>query len=159
MGMNVELKLMIDGKQVEGESTTHAKDKTIECLSFEDSVDSARDTHGNVTGRRQHNPIRILKRIDKSSPLLLKALCEAKTVAGEFKFFRPDEKSGKAAHFYTIKIDQANVASVKQMLLNTLRAETVKDPPEEEITFSFRQIEWIYEQGGISHKDTWEATA
>jgi len=57
-----------------------------------------------ATGERTYEPIRIAKRIDKSSPLLAKALCNNEVIEATFKFYRPDPAgSGTQEHFYTIE--------------------------------------------------------
>ena len=46
------------------------------CHSFNFSVESQLDVgKGQVTGRRQHNPIVIVKEVDESTPLIFQALC------------------------------------------------------------------------------------
>ena len=71
MAQTVHLKLKANGKDVKGESTqtSMGREGTIECISYEESVSAAREAGTNmVTGRRQHLPIKIVKRIDSASP-------------------------------------------------------------------------------------------
>ena len=93
MAETVHLYLKANGSDIKGESTQTSLGRadSIECLYFEDSVRTARETgSGRATGRRTYEPIVMRKRIDKSSPLLVKALCNNEVVEGIFKFFRPN---------------------------------------------------------------------
>jgi type VI secretion system secreted protein Hcp len=84
MAMTVHLKnLKADGADIHGDSTIESLERadTIECLSFSDSVRTAREwSSGMASGERTYEPIRIVKRIDKSSPLLAKALCNNEVI-------------------------------------------------------------------------------
>ena len=93
MAQTVHLKLQIDGNDIEGESTIGSMDRegTIECSAFEYRLTTPREVgSGALTGRRQHSAVVITKRIDKTTPLLLKALCQNEIVTeATFRFFRP----------------------------------------------------------------------
>ena len=159
MAETVHLFLKINGKDVKGESTQSSMGRadSIECITYEQSVSSAREAAtGMVTGRRQFSPLKVTKRIDKSSPLLLKALSQNEKVEGVFKFFRPNPSGdGTTEQFYTAEIKEGNIASVKQLIAMTIKPETAGEPPMEEITFVFRTITWTYTNGGVTHTDSW----
>jgi type VI secretion system secreted protein Hcp len=159
MAQSVHLFLKANGKDVEGESTqtSMGRDKSIECVSYEQGVTTAREAGTNtVTGLRQYKPIKIMKRIDKSSPILLKALTENQKIEGVFKFYRPNPAGdGTTQHFYTVKLSEGNISTVRQFIPETLNAETVGHAPLEEIELVFKQISWTYEQGGATHDDQW----
>ncbi len=163
MAQTVHLKLEIDGNLIEGESTVTSMERegSIECLSFGYEVTTPRNASGALTGRRQHGPIRIHKRIDKSTPLLIKALCKNEPVTlGEFRFFRPDASgSGAEEHFYTILMEKGYVASVLQLSEDVIMAGDQAPPMMEEVSFVFRDITWTYEIGGVTHKDSWSGEA
>ena len=75
-----------------------------------------------ATGRRQYQPLMIRKRIDKSSPLIAKALTENQVIEGQFKFFRPNPSGdGTTEQFYTVEIKQGRVASIKQINPDTIQ--------------------------------------
>ncbi|MGC3998841.1 MAG: type VI secretion system tube protein TssD [Anaeromyxobacter sp.] len=159
MAETIHLTLKINGNAIKGESTQNSMGRadTIECISYEQSVHSAREAAtGMVTGRRQFSPLKIVKRIDKSSPLLLKALSLNEKVEGVFKFYRPNPTGdGTTEMFYTAEIKEGNIASVKQLVPTTIRPETAGEPPQEEITFVFRTITWTFSNGGVTHTDSW----
>src|SRR4051812_32017750 len=115
MAENPHLKLTIGGTAVKGQSTQR-HDDTIECYGFSFGVSNPIDlATGAASGRRQYSSINITKRIDKASPLLLKALVTNQVVKGTFKFFRPTVKGDAATeHFYTVEFDHGRVESVQQ---------------------------------------------
>ncbi|HIK56157.1 MAG TPA: type VI secretion system tube protein Hcp [Synechococcales cyanobacterium M55_K2018_004] len=153
----VYLFLQANGSEIQGESqqVTLGRAGAIECLSYEQSVLVPFERNGAIaTGRRQYAPIRITKRIDKSSPLLFKALTDNAVVEGEFRFYRLSPTGdGTTEQYYTVSFQQGRVASVKQVSPDALSPATAEAPPVEEVTFSFAQIGWRYENGGIEHED------
>ena len=159
MAQTVHLFLKVDGKDVKGESTQTSlgREGSIECLSYEEGLKTAREEGTNmVTGRRQHQPIRIVKRLDQSSPLVLKALCENQKIEGVFKFYRPNPSGdGTVEQFYTVQIKDGNVSAVKQMVPDTIGKDTAGLPPMEQIDFVFKEIVWRFEKGGVEHTDKW----
>src|SRR5690242_4214681 len=93
MAETVHLYLKANGTDIKGESTQTSlgRQDSIECVYFEHEVITARESgSGLATGRRQYPPMKIAKRIDKASPLLMKALCENQVIEATFKFFRPN---------------------------------------------------------------------
>ncbi|OPX40629.1 MAG: protein ImpD [Desulfobacteraceae bacterium 4484_190.3] len=134
MAMTVHLFLKANGQDIKGDSsiTSMGREESIECLSFSDSVRTAREASSGVaSGERTYEPIRITKRIDKSSPLLAKALVNNEAVEGEFKFYRPNPAGdGTTEHFFTIEIQEGRIASITRApakhlagCFRTLRAE------------------------------------
>ena len=76
MAETVHLYLKANGKDIKGESTQESlgRKDSIECVSYNQSVKTAREAGtGMMTGRRQYEPLRIVKRVDKASPLIKKA--------------------------------------------------------------------------------------
>lgn len=161
MSESVALFLKAGGSDIQGESTVTSlgRENTIECLYFEHAVKTAREAGtGMATGRRQYEPILIRKRIDKSSPLLAKALVENQEIEGKFQLFRPNPLGdGTTEQFFTIEIKKGRIASLRQLVPDTLVPATASDPPLEEVTFLFHSIIWTYTDGGITHEDTWAA--
>ncbi len=159
MAETVHLFLKANGTDIKGESTQHSlgRQDSIECVYYEQAVVTAREAgSGMATGRRQYNPLVIRKRIDKASPLILKALAENQVIEGTFKFFRPNPTGdGTTEQFYTVVIKAGRVASVKQLCPDTLVPATSTEPPLEEISFVFHTIAWTFMQGGVTHEDTW----
>lgn len=160
MAETVHLFLKSNGQDVQGESsqTSLGRENSIECLFVEAGIRTAREAgSGIASGRRQHEPLLIRKRIDKSTPLIAKSLCENAVVEGTFKFFRPNPTGdGTTEQFYTIKITKGRVSSQRQWVPDTIVPASSQEPPLEEVTFVFHTIEWTYTNGGVTHQDTWD---
>jgi type VI secretion system secreted protein Hcp len=161
MAETVHLYLKANGTDIKGESTqvSLGRDGSIECVFYEQGVITAREAgSGLATGRRQYQPLLIRKRIDKASPLLMKALCENQVIEATFKFFRPNPTGdGTTEQFYTVAIKQGRINTIKQVVPDTIVPATSKDPALEEITLVFHTISWTYTNGGVTHEDSWSA--
>ena len=159
MAMTVHLYLTANGSKIDGDSTILSMDRenSIECLSFEDSVRTAREaSSGMASGERTYEPINITKRIDKSSPLLAKALCNNEVIEGTFRFFRPNPVGdGTTQQFFTVEITEGRVGSVTRVSPDVIDPASANAPPTEEVTFVFGRIVWTFEDGGIMHEDHW----
>jgi type VI secretion system secreted protein Hcp len=159
MAETVHLYLKANGTDIAGESTQTSlgRENSIECVYYKQAVITAREAgSGMATGRRQYEPLMIRKRIDKSSPLLMKTLAENTAIEGTFKFFRPNPTGdGTTEQFYTVQIKQGRIASIAQFVQDVMVPATATDPPMEEVTFVFHTINWTYTNGGVTHEDTW----
>ncbi len=159
MAETVHLFLKANGRDIAGESTQTSLDRegSIECVFYKQAVVTAREAgSGMATGRRQYEPLVIRKRIDKSSPLLLKALVENEKIDAVFKFFRPRPNGdGTTEQFYTVEIKDGRVASMSQYVNDVIVPATSTDPALEEVTFVFHTISWSYTEGGVTHEDSW----
>jgi type VI secretion system secreted protein Hcp len=132
-----------------------------EIMQVSHSVESPRDrASGQATGRRFHQPIRLLKRIDKATPLLFRALVENQTLETlELFWFRPNPMDGTGQQFYTITIEKATVVKVETLLRETRDPDTAIYPPLEWVEFAYRKIRWTWVDGGIEAEDDWQAGA
>lgn len=163
MAETVHLFLKSNGKDVKGESTQTSlgRENSIECISYEQGVTSAREAGTNmVTGRRQFTPLKIVKRIDRSSPLLVKALANNEKIDATFKFYRPNPSGdGTTEQFYTVELKEGNISAVKQLVPLTIDPHSAGAPPQEEVSFVFKTITWTFNNGGITHTDSWSGNA
>jgi len=157
MAQTVHLFLKANGEDIKGESsqTSEGRENSIECTYFESEVMTAREVQSGLsTGRRQNKPLIIRKAIDKSSPLIAKALTKNSKIDGEFKFYRPNPAGdGTTQHFFTVKITNGRVATQKLTTEWTKPGDPHAAPPQEEISFVFQTINWRYEDGGVEHED------
>jgi type VI secretion system secreted protein Hcp len=155
MAQPVFLKLKSDGNDIWGESSVSTLDRenTIECHSFYCGVEVPIEaTTGFPTGRRIFDPVRFQKHIDKSTPLIIKALSKNEAIQAEFMFFRRG-LGGNEEHFYTVRLNNGRVVSVKQVSEDRLIGGDGVLPMMEEIAISFETITWTYENGGVETHD------
>jgi type VI secretion system secreted protein Hcp len=159
MAETVHLYLKANGTDIKGESTqiSLGREESIECVYYEQGVITAREAGSSLaTGRRQYQPLLIRKRIDKSTPLLMKALTENQVIEATFKFFRPNPTGdGTTEQFYSVNFKQGRINSIKQFVPDTIVPATSTDPALEELTFVFHTIGWTYTNGGVTHEDSW----
>jgi len=160
MAQTVHLFLKANGEDIKGESTqlSEGREGSIECTYFETAMDSGREVQsGMSTARRQHKPLVIRKRIDKSTPLISKALTKHSKIEGEFKFYRPNPAGdGTTQHFYTVKITDGRVHGQKMYSEQAHANADHAAPPMEEVSFVYQTIMWRYEDGGVEHEDSWQ---
>jgi len=108
MAENVYLFLKASGADIPGDSTVTSlgRENSIECLEYRDAVMIPREaSSGMATSRRSYEPIKILKRLDRSTPLLLKALCNNEDIEATFRFYRQNPAGdGTTQHFFTVEI-------------------------------------------------------
>ena len=130
---------------IEGESILDGAEKSMICLGFSHEIVSPRDpATGLATGRRQHKPMVIVKRIDKASPLLQAALNNNENLQNvTLKFFQT-QSSGSVSNLFTIKLTNANVSRRSQEF-----------PNFETLEFVYQRIEWIHVPSGNSTIDDW----
>ena len=161
MAETVHLYLKTNGTAVQGDSTQTSlgRENSIECVFFESGVITSREAgSGLATGRRQYQPLLIRKRIDKSTPMIAKALCENQAIEGIFKFFRPNPTGdGTTEQFFTVEITKGRIASQRMWIPDAIVPARVSEPPQEEVAFVFHTIKWTYTNGGVEHQDTWDA--
>ncbi len=160
MAEAVSLLLKANGTQIQGDSTQTSLNRanTIECVYYEQAVRTAREAgSGMATGRRQYEPLLIRKRLDKASPLLMKALTTNQVIECKFMFFRPNPTGdGTTEQFYTVETKRGRLASIKQFVPDSLIPADSTQPPQEEVTMVFHTISWTHTNGGVQHEDTWD---
>lgn len=163
MSQPVHLFLNLNGEEIKGDSTIHSlgRENSIECVSFEDAVTTARErSTGMASGQRTYQPIKFLKRIDKSSPLLARGLVNNEVAEATFKFYRPNPTGdGTTQHFFSVSVKEGRLASIKRASPSCIDPAEANEPPLEEISMVFGYIDWTYEDGGVSHVDHWSQSA
>lgn len=158
--MPMPIHLTLKGQKqgdIKGGCTQKGREGSIIIFAFDHDIMSPRDiASGLPTGKRQHRPVKITKEIDKASPLLYTVLCTNENLKEVlFKFWKPSA-AGTEKQYYTIKLTNANIASMKTFFPNMLFPENTKLPHLEEVTFTYQKIEWTFTDGGITSEDDWE---
>lgn len=142
--------LRLNGEPIEGDPVGRrgSPGSAIEVSYYESSVLTAREAgSGMATGRRQYQPILIRKRIDKASPLLMRGMTQNQVGEVEFRFYRPNASTGASEHFYTVRLQNASISSIR--VIQEAGAE-----PVEEIAFLFQTITWIDPINRVEHEDS-----
>ncbi len=112
-------------------------------------------TDGLSTGKRVHGPLDVIKEYDKSSPKLYQALCTVEHMKEvTIKWYRIT-KLGTEDHYFTHKLEDAIVVSLKPYMPNTLVAENEPYRHMEIVSFAYKKIRWTWEPNGIEAEDSW----
>jgi len=147
------------GSITSGCCTMEGREDTVVLFELEHNIEQPRDKHtGRATGKRVHNPVMILKELDKCSPLVAQALSTNELLTVTFEWYRPNPTGdGTEEHFYSIRLEGANLISYTGALPNTLGTATGSFPPLETLKFAYRKIVTTYETDGIEFQDDWDS--
>lgn len=131
------------GANIPGSCTAAGKEGTIAVVGLGHQVWYPYDAaSGNPTGSRIHGPLTVLKYIDKSSPLLYKMFCQGNTGDMELKFYSDNHPGGGIQLYYTITLENVRIVDMKMAFPNV-----------ESVSFSYQEITWLWEDGGIEFTD------
>ena len=164
MALNAYLKLKGQKQgEIKGSVTQKGREGKIAVIAVSHEIVSPRDAaSGLPTGKRMHKPFVITKELDKSSPLLYNILVNNENVPEwELQFWTPQLKattgSGVEVQHYTVKLTNANIASIAFRMANNKHPDLMRFAEYEEIAFTYQKIEWTWVDGGIMAMDDWEA--
>ena len=143
----------IDG--IEGECNIKGQEGAVEVRAFHHEVAKQVDPLDNskVRSDRHHGTVTITTDLDKSFPLLMKALCNGETIANiEVKWFRqPPEGGSDPEHYFTHKFDKVIVTGVRPLMKSA--TEQGRSGHRFSFDFGYRQITWTSETGGTEFLD------
>ena len=129
---------------------------STELKSFNHSVWIPTDNNtGKLTGTRLHVPITFEKEIDRLTPYLFRAVCQGRTLkAALSKMYRINE-AGIEVEYFNIKMENVKITRISPILFPI----GVASKHMEEIEIRYESIEWIYCDGNIMFKDSWNEKA
>jgi len=159
MALNQYLKLKGQKQgEIKGSVTQKGREGKIMVIAVSHEIVCPRDpASGLPTGKRMHKPFIITKELDKSTPLLYNVLVNNENIQEwELQFWQPSATGAEKQH-YTVKLTNANIASIHFRSLNNKNPELMKYAEFEEIAFTYQKIEWTWVDGGITAMDDWEA--
>jgi len=155
-----EFYVTIEGVQqgkFKGESLSQKQKDKIPAISFDYNVTSPRDVAtGQVSGKRQHSPIKITKEWGAATPQLFQALTNNEALKSVlFEFVRPTAQ-GSEEVYQTIKLTNAAISSIRWYTgeaKSGTGASSQNQRELEEISFTFQQIEIENKPGGTMASD------
>ncbi len=164
MALNAYLKLKGQKQgEIKGSVTQKGREGKIAVIAVSHDVVSPRDAaSGLPTGKRMHKPFVVTKELDKSSPLLYNALVHNENIPEwELQFWAPQLKAatgtGTEVQHYTVKLTNANIASIDFRMPNNKHPDLMKFAEYEEVAFTYQKITWTWNDGGITAEDDWES--
>jgi type VI secretion system secreted protein Hcp len=159
MALNAYLKFKGQKQgEIKGSVTQKGREGKIMVIAVSHEIVSPRDpASGLPTGKRMHKPFVITKELDKATPLLFSVLVNNENVPEwELQFWTPSATGVEKQH-YTVKLINANIASIAFRMANNKHPELMKFNEYEEIAFTYQKIIWTWNDGGITAEDDWEA--
>ncbi len=141
--------LTINDKVVKGDST-EVSSGDIQLYSLQWGVSNPVDTStGAQSSHASWSDLTITKRIDKSSPEIVKAMCTNLPVKVEIKIYKPPVDGGsKDVLVYTLVCDFGRISSY------STGSAGGGGWPEESVSIAFRKVS--YTVGTVSHIEDWQ---
>ena len=153
MAMNTYLFLEADGNAIQGDPLVQSVgglevEDSIEAMAFYHEVATATESTTSSTartsGRSSHGPISFVKRIDRSTPILLDAWANNRRIDGVIKFFRNNSDSGIVEKHYEITITNGRITSDRTEMMNNNFQEGAAVPVLERVSITYETIEWEF---------------
>ena len=112
---------------------------------------------GQPTGQRVHQPLTVTKIFDKSSPLLYEALTSGERLKTcELSWYRTSA-TGSMEKYFSMNLEDAVIVSVRAVMPNCQDPSNAQFTHLEEVSFTYRKINWTHEAAGTSGADDWRA--
>jgi hypothetical protein len=100
-----------------------------------------------------HQELTIQKPIDKSSPLLSKAINENECLTCDFEYYRTN-RFGINELYYRVKLIKARISSIHICVPHVITESSAQ--PEESVSFTYESINWEHCIAGTSAYSLWE---
>ena len=148
--------------EIKGSVTQKGREGKIAIIAVSHEIISPRDpASGLPTGKRMHKPFVVTKELDKSSPLLYNSLVNNENIPDwQLQFWTPQIKAatggGNEVQHYTVKLTNANIASIAFRMANNKHPDLMKFAEYEEVAFTYQKVGLTWNDGGISAEDDWE---
>lgn len=148
--------------QINGSVLQKGREGTMMIIAMSYAVLSPRDAaSGLPTGKRMHKPLRVVKEIDKASPLLFNSLVTNENlvevvIKGYTSTYQDRTQStGLEMNHWQIKLTNAAFASYEIQTPNNKHPDLMKFETYEDWSMVFEKIEITWVQGGITGSDNW----
>jgi type VI secretion system secreted protein Hcp len=137
--------------------TMTGREDTILCQALNHEVYIPHDIQtGSATGKRVHNALTVTKVFDRASPKLYQALTTSDHMTDVTLKFYQISKSGIEEHYFTIKLEDAIIVSIKPWIPNALDPARDGFTHMEDVSFTYSKIIWTWEEGGVEAQDSWQ---
>ena len=145
---------------IRGEVTQKGREGQHRLLAYSHEIVSPRDAaSGLPTGKRQHQPFRIVKLLNEGSPLLLTAMTTSENLTSVIIDVWTPGATGAEIKLMTYTLTNARIVSLRPWMPNHSDASAQTYPPAEEIAFTYQRISVMYQPGGIESTDDWNEPA
>jgi type VI secretion system secreted protein Hcp len=156
MPFHMELTGKTQGNMSEGCSIIQGRENTILCQALDHELYIPHDPQtGLPTGKRVHRPLTVTKTFDKSSPKMYQAVTSGERMTDvTMKYYRITPE-GTEEHYFTIKLEDAIIVSIKPWVPNALDQAKEKFTHMEDVSFTYMKIIWTWVKDGVEAQDSW----
>ena len=139
-----------------GDSVMQGYEDYTEVHGYNHEVTAPVDVQtGQATGRRQHRPFKILKRISINSPQFENVLVKNQVIpSAEFKLLRANPNTGRNEAYYIYRFTNVRIVSVRDWAPNNQDLSVAAYPHLQEISFVYQAISWEVPGGPVA-EDSW----
>ncbi|MGF1806942.1 MULTISPECIES: Hcp family type VI secretion system effector [Aliivibrio] len=123
--------------------TSHKDEITV--LSFSHSI--------SYVNKSVHRPIQVIKKIDKSSPLLAQACTNSETLQCTLKFYRKSPDGSHQENFYEIHLTGAMIKNIQTEMPNVQHLGELE--MTEVLDISYRDITWKHISANTNGYSSW----
>ncbi|MBM3845196.1 MAG: type VI secretion system tube protein Hcp [Verrucomicrobia bacterium] len=125
-------------------------------LAYSHEITSPRDpASGQATGRRQHEPFRIVKHVNRASPGLLATMARNESLKSVTIDIWAIDRFGAERKIITYTLKNAQIVSLRSWMPNKSDTSAAGYPPAEEVAFVYEKIEVTWHDGGVKGEDDW----
>jgi type VI secretion system secreted protein Hcp len=144
---------------IKGEVTQKGRENQHKLLAYSHEIVSPTDpASGLPTGKRQHQPFRIVKLLNQGSPGLFSAMVQNENLTSVvIDVWSPGVAGGTEVKLMTYKLTNARIISLRPWMPNRSDASAQSYPPAEEIAFAYQKIEVTFVPTGTTASDDWES--
>jgi type VI secretion system secreted protein Hcp len=141
---------------IKGNCTMKGREGTILIQAIDHEIHIPHDIQtGLSAGKRVHGPLKVVKEIDKASPMICQALCTGEHLTNvTLKYYRVSPK-GAEEQYYTVTLEDAIVVSIRPWMPNCLDKSMASFGHMEEVSFTYRRATWRHEIDKTEAQDDW----
>lgn len=144
---------------IRGEVTQRGREYQHSLLAYSHEIVTPRDAaSGLPSGKRQHQPFRIVKLINQGSPRLMTAMTSNELLSTVVVDVWSPTATGAETKMLSYTLTNARIVSLRPWMPNRSDAAAVNYPPAEEIAFVYESIKVTFHNGGIESVDGWNGS-
>lgn len=142
---------------IPGSSEKEGREDSSDIFEIEHEVHQPLDFHtGQASGVRVHNPLRVVKQIDKATPGFFKALCQGMNLPEvRLEYYRIDPASRAEVKYYVVKLTNARIVNIKPYMPVSFLPANEPYRHMEQVSFAYEQIEWSWLPDNMVEMDEW----
>lgn len=141
---------------VQGEVVQKGREGLHKLLAYSHEITSPRDpASGQATGKRQHEPFRVVKYVNRASPTLLTMMANNELLKSVTIDIWDANRTGAEQKLITYTLKNAQIVSLRPWMPNKSDASAASYGPAEELAFVYETIQVTWNSGGIVGEDRW----